>query len=130
MHEVHYASGLLMVILTLHLTQHLEVTRLIFRRIVLDVPKFSLRLNRREIELWKLKLFLLDAATDIRAVFEGLAEKRLNNTWNLEIWEDQRTCFQCSLQRRNKDDVWFELLMFFPSLNALWSMMDVLLVFP
>lgn len=93
MHKIHYASGLFMVVLTLHLAKDLEVTRLIFRRIVFDIPKLSLCLNRREIKLWELLFLLLDASANIRAVLEGLTEKRLNNTWNLQIRKDQRTSF-------------------------------------
>lgn len=60
-------------------------------------------------------------------MFEGLAEERLNYAWDLQVGEDQRTCFQCSLQWRDKDDVWLEILMLFPSLNALcYGMMYLL----
>lgn len=119
MHEIHYASGLLMVVLTLHLAEDLEVTRLIFRRVVFDVPKLSLCLNRREVKLRELYLLLLYASADIRAMLEGLTEKRLNYTWNLQIRKDQRTSFQGSLQRRNQDDVWLQILMLLSSFNAL-----------
>lgn len=65
MHEVHNASGLFMVILTLHLTQHLEVTHLVLWGIVLYVPELSLCLNWREVKLWELEFLLLDAAADV-----------------------------------------------------------------
>ena len=118
-HEVHYAPRLFVVVLALHLAQDLEVTRLIFGRIVFDVPKLSLCLNRREVELWELLLLLFDAPADIRAVLEGFTEKRLNDTWDLQIWKDQRTGFQGSLQRRNQDDVWLKFLVLLPRFDAL-----------
>jgi hypothetical protein len=42
MHEIHYAAGLLVVVFALNFFQNLEVSRLIFKRIILNIPKLAL----------------------------------------------------------------------------------------
>lgn len=62
-----------MIVLTLHLLQCLKISRLVFGRVVLDVPKLTLCLYGREVKVRELDFFKLNAAADVGTVLEGLA---------------------------------------------------------
>lgn len=97
---------------------------LVLLTLVLEEPESTLFLYLIEVVV-RVELFFKEKlGTDIAGTADSLREDWFNNDWTSRVGEDEWTCQEGAIERRDQNDVWLEirqLLSSFCTLNRKWN---------
>ena len=83
---------------------------LVLETFVFDEPEIPLAEHFLEVDLWESLLLACQIAADVAGRAESLSQHRLSHYWDASSPEDMVAGLQGSLEGRDQDDVWFNMI--------------------